>query len=433
MPRPQAPSLVLTPPPVAGRVWVALSGGLDSTVLLHRLAQDAAVRRYGLHALHVHHGLQADADAWAAQCEALCAALDVPVQVHRVRVDTTRGEGIEAAARRARHAAFADVMQAGDIVALAHHRDDQAETFLLRALRASGPDGLAAMRSWRAFGTGWLWRPLLDTPRAALEAYARAASLRWIEDPSNAGTAFDRNFLRHEVLPLLRQRWPHVDAAFARSATLNADAAGLLVRQDRDLLARAATADPAALQVAPLRDACAAARARALRRWIDALSLPPLPAEGVATIDAHLLDAPADAQAEFAWHGAIVRRWGGLLHAERPRPALPEDWQAEWDGAAPLVLPDGGLLRLEDEGDPLMVPLRLTARRGGERIALPGRSHRHALKDVLQSLGVPPWERRQLPLLWQGDALWAAGDLVLSAACDAWLRAHGRRLAWRRG
>jgi len=200
-----------------------------------------------------------------------------------------------------------------------------------------------------------------------------------------------------------------------------------------DLLARAATADPAALQVEALRDAGAAARARALRHWIEGLSLPPLPAEGVARIDAHLLDARADAQAEFAWHGAVVRRWRGLLHAERQRPALPDDWQVDWDGAAPLVLPDGGVVSLEDQGAPFDVPLRLTARRGGERIALPGRAHRHALKDVLQSLGIPPWERRQLPLLWRDDVLWAAGDLVLSAECDVWLRTAGRRLAWRRG
>ncbi len=429
----ERPSLVLSPLPVAGPVWVAFSGGLDSTVLLHRLAQDRVVRRHGLQAVHVHHGLRPEADAWAAHCEAQCSTLDVPLQVHRVQVDTDAGEGVEAAARRARHAVFAAIMQAGDIIALAQHRDDQAETFLLRALRASGPDGLGAMRPWRAFGAGWLWRPLLDTPRSALEAYAHAASLSWIEDPSNADTAFDRNFLRQEVLPLLRTRWPQVDAAFARSAALNADAAGLLAAQDRHLLARAATADPAALQVAPLRDACSASRARVLRQWIAARSLPALPAEGIARIDADLLGARADAQAEFAWHGAIVRRWRGLLHAERQRPALPDEWQADWDGAARLALPDGGSVWLEGGHDPLDVPLRVTARRGGERIALPGRPHRHALKDVLQSRGVPPWERRQLPLLWQGDTLWAAGDLVLSAACDAWLRTHGRRLAWRRG
>lgn len=431
--RPPSPSLPLLPAATEGRVWVALSGGRDSTVLLHRLAQDPDLRRRGLGAVHVHHGLQPEADAWVAHCAAACAALDVPLQVRHVRVDATRGEGPEAAARHARREAFAAVMAPGDILATAHHLEDQAETFLLRALRASGPDGLAGMRPWRRFGPGWQWRPLLRTPRDALQAYALAHGLRWIEDPSNARTDADRNFLRHDILPRLRLRWPQADAAFARSATLSAEAADLLARQDDRLLAEAATADPAALAIAPLREVARAQRARVLRRWIERLSLPPLPAEGVARIEAHLLDARADAQAEFVWQGAVVRRWRGLLHAERMRGILPADWHADWDGTVPLAVPEGGSLSLEGGDHRFDTPLRVGARRGGERIALPGRSHHHALKDVLQALGIPPWERRQLPLLWRGDMLWAAGDLVLSAAADTWLRTHGARLVWQRG
>lgn len=427
------PSLNLLPAHAASHVWVAFSGGLDSTVLLHRLAHDAVIRRQGLSAVHVHHGLQAEADAWAAHCATVCHALDVPLRTVRVQVDRERGDGLEAAARHARHAAFAATMGHGDVLAIAHHRDDQAETFLLRALRASGPDGLAAMRPWRTFAPGWLWRPLLETPRDDVHAYARAHALAWIEDPSNARIDLDRNFLRHDVLPLLERRWPQAKAAFARSATLSADAADLLADQDASWLARAATADPAAMRVEPLREASAAQRARVLRRWIAELSLPPLPAEGVAHIEAHLLDARTDAQAAFAWQDAIVRRWRDLLHAERQRPALPADWRMAWNGVAPCLLPDGGRLVLESDGAGFDTPMTLTARRGGERIALPGRSHTHALKDVLQSLGVPPWERRQLPLLWHQDQLWAAGDLVLSADGDAWLRAQGARLAWQRG
>ena len=147
-------------------ILVGLSGGLDSTVLLHLLAH-SPLRANGLRAIHVHHGLHADADAWAAHCEALCAGFDIPLTVVRVEV-RDNGDGPEASARAARHAAFESELRDGEVIALAHHRDDQAETFLLRALRGSGADGLGAMRAWRAFSRGWLWRPLLAQPREAL-------------------------------------------------------------------------------------------------------------------------------------------------------------------------------------------------------------------------------------------------------------------------
>ena len=415
----------------AGRTWVGLSGGLDSTVLLHLLASDDRVRRRGLRALHVHHGLHPDADAWAAHCETLCTSLDVPVGIVRVPV-VAAGEGPEAAARAARHAAYAAALDDDDTMALAHHQGDQAETFLLRALRASGPDGLAAMPAWRRCGRGWLWRPLLGVPREALRAHAEAHGLRWLEDPSNRDVALDRNYLRHRVLPLLRARWPAADAALARSAALSAEAATLLEGGDTAALARVATDDPAVLSCPALAALPAARRARVLRHWIALLGLPPLPAGGIARIECELLPAAGDGQARFAWRDAEVHAWRGGLHAGRAVAALPADWSATWDGKAPLALPGDGTLRLEP-AVPFDARVTVRARRGGERITLPGRGHSHALKHVLQDGGVPPWLRRALPLLLDPDgAVLAAGDVVASAGFDAWLRGHGTRLAWAR-
>ncbi|KLD74514.1 tRNA(Ile)-lysidine synthetase, partial [Xanthomonas hyacinthi DSM 19077] len=224
------------PDPAPAAVLVGLSGGLDSSVLLHALAQQPQYRRAGLRALHVHHGLHADADAWADHCAAFCAALAIPLQVRRVQVPRDGGHGLEAAARQARRTAFAQALAAGEWLALAQHRDDQAETFLLRALRASGADGLAAMQPLRDFAHGMLWRPLLALPRSDLHAYAQRHALRWIEDPSNADPGFDRNFLRLQLLPLLRQRWPHADAALARSAQLCGEAGALLDDGDQAAL-----------------------------------------------------------------------------------------------------------------------------------------------------------------------------------------------------
>ena len=410
---------------------LGLSGGLDSTALLHRLARDARLDNGRLRALHVHHGLHADADGWAAHCQWTCEALGIPLAVIRVAVEH-RGEGLEAAAREARYAAFADALRDGELLVTAHHLDDQAETFLLRALRASGPDGLAAMRPWRAFARGWHWRPLLETPRAALLDYARRHRLQWIDDPANASLDFDRNFLRRQVMPLLRARWPQADAAFARSAALSAQASELLDTEDEAALASCATLDAHAIAVAPLLALPAARRARALRRWIQRLDLPPLPGQAIARIESDLLSARGDGEPVFRWGQAQLRRWRDLLYAARVVPPLTQDWQAGWDGRGRLLLPDGGALSLQG-ADALPAAAWVTARRGGERIRLPGRAHSHALKKVLQDLGVPPWERERLPLLRDaaGDVL-AAGDLVHAAGFDAWLRANGARLAWSR-
>src|SRR5699024_10426123 len=227
---------------------------------------------------------------WADHCRRACDAMGVPLEVLRVRV-RQHGQGPEAAAREARYEALATAMRAGDSLVLAHHREDPAETFLLRALRGSGVDGLAAMRRWRPFGPGRLWRPLLETPRGELEAYARVHRLDWIEDPGNHGTEFDRNFLRNRMLPLLASRWPHAAGALARSATLCAEASAQLGVHDRALLDGVRAGADDRLSRAALRALEAPARARVLRAWVGLLGLPALPADGVRRIERELLPA----------------------------------------------------------------------------------------------------------------------------------------------
>ena len=411
-------------------VVVALSGGLDSTVLLHALAATPAIRARGLRAVHIHHGLNPAAGDWATHCERTCAAMDIPLRVVEVEVDKRSKLGLEAAAREARHAALAGELARGELLALAHHRDDQAETFLLRAMRASGPDGLAAMRVLRPFAQGWLWRPLLDVPRADLLAYAQAHALDWIEDPANASLDHDRNFVRHRVMPLLRERWPQADAALARAAALNADAADLLADDDALALEAARTDDPHVLLREALRALPAARRARVLRRWIAGLGFPPLPGEGIAQFEADLEAGADDADFAFEWGDVALRRWRDRLRVARACPALPAGWTDAWDGRMPLILPDGGTLVLE--GAPAFdAPLRVRLRTGGERIVLSGRTHSHSLKHALQDAAVPSWERACLPLLVDADdGVLAAGDRLLSATLDAWLRTRGARLRW---
>lgn len=405
---------------------VGFSGGLDSTVLLHALA---AVKPVGLRAIHVHHGLHENADAWAAHCERNCKALGIELVIERVHVEST-GLGREGAARAARHAAFARVLKDGEVLALAHHRDDQAETFLLRALRGSGVDGLAAMRPWRTYARGWLWRPLLKTSRDALRDHANAHALAWIEDPSNDDASLDRNFLRTQLMPLLRTRWPHADATFARSAALSADAADLLLAGDDAELTHLRNDDDT-LMVDGLRALLAPRRARVLRRWVAQRGLPPLPGNGIDHIERDLQQTRADGEARFEWAGACIQHWRGRLHLQPTPIAIPHDWAQPWDGSGILELPTGATLELIG-ANCFDAPLRVHARQGGERILLTGRTHHHALKHVLQDRDVPPWRRIAMPLLSDaGGVLQAAGDCILSAALDAWLHAHGARLDWR--
>ena len=403
----------------AAGVVVALSGGLDSSVLLHRLAAQRAARARGLRAVHVHHGLHADADAWAAHCQRACAGLGVPLRVLRVDVPRDRGLGPEGSARAARLAAYADTLGAGEVLALAHHLDDQAETFLLRALRASGPEGLAAMRPWRRFGHGWMWRPLLQQPRAGIEAWARAHGLTWIEDPANADPAHARSLLRHAVMPLLRSRWPDADAALARSAALCAEAADLLADDDEavlDALLGPATGSAARpLPLGTLATLSPPRRARLLRAWTAGLGLPPLPGSGITALEA-LGRARGDGAAEYHWAGARVRAWRGHLHAMPERAPLPTGWSRLWDGRDPLHLPGGGRLVL-DGTEAFDAPLRAHARQGGERMLMPGRTHTHSLKHLFQDSDHPPWIRQRMPLLSDSDGrVLAAGDGLLSGA-----------------
>ena len=404
-------------------VLVGFSGGLDSTVLLHALAADPAVRARGLRALHVDHGLQAASGAWSRACGEACAALGIELVVRKVQV-VAAGDGPEAAARIARRAAFAAELRAGEWLALAHHRDDQAETVLLRLLRGAGSQGLAGMRATVPFAAGTLWRPLLDVPRADLLAAAHAAGLRWQDDPSNTDAAFDRNYLRLHVLPALAARWPQASASLAHSAALLAADADALANETAIRLASLQGLDPHRLSRPRLRALAPAWRARVLRAWVASLGLPPLPAHLVEVIESELLPARDDAQAEVAWAGARMRAWCDDVHADLARAPLSDTWEATWDGTGPIALPNGASLVCLDTagGDDVpeairaFAPMRLAARRGGERIRLPGRGHSHAVKKQLQALGVPPWEREQLPFVHAADGeLLAVGDVLVSA------------------
>jgi len=297
-----------------GGLAVAFSGGMDSSALLHALAQLPAARARGLRAVHVDHGLHADSASWAAHCRDFAMALDVPLHVVRAHVERDAGTGLEDAARRARLKAFAQESYSGEILALAQHRGDQAETVLLKLLRGAGPEGLGAMRELRKHENGLLWRPLLDLPRAALADYASEHALRWIEDPSNAQTHLSRNFLRHEILPRLTQHWPQAEAALAHSATWLRAAADYIDAQSTAALANLRGTEPATLDWRGWLALPDALRDPVLRRWLRECGLNEPAHFHVAELERQLL-AANDRQPCVTFDDTQLRRHRGWLHA----------------------------------------------------------------------------------------------------------------------
>jgi tRNA(Ile)-lysidine synthase len=421
---------------VAGPILVALSGGLDSTVLLHALAASRAARERGLRAVHVDHGLNADSAMWARQCADFAKQIGVPLETRTVDIARTPGLGLEATARRARYGAIEEMLHAGEILALAHHRDDQAETVLLKLLRGAGPEGLGAMRTLRRLGRGFAWRPLLTLPRASLRGYAEEHKLVWIEDPSNADFSLDRNFLRIEVLPRIARRWPEAEASIAQSAQWARAAADFIDDEAERALAQVQGLDPATLRFREWLALPDALRDPVLRRWLRSIALPEPTQFQVAELVRQLGEAGEDRQPCVRWPGVEVRRYRDLLHALAPLQFAPLDWTAEFTGEA-LVLPaEIGVLRLvalTNEAVPprLSKPAFVRFRRGGENLRLSGTAFTRELRDLLQEAGIPPWQRSRLPLVFGADGeLLAVADLWLSDAGARQLASAKARLEW---
>lgn len=413
----------------AGAICVAFSGGGDSAVLLHALSSLTAVRTRGLRAVHVDHGLQPDSQQWSKDCTAFAARFNIPCRSVAVTVDP-REHGIEAAAREARYEALQAELTPGELLLTAHHGDDQAETVLLRLLHGAGAEGLAGMRRLRRFGSGWLWRPLLDLPRATLLEYAQHHTLPWVEDPSNRDPRFARSFLRQEVLPALRRRWPDAATRIARSAERLRAESDLLLAEAKRNLAMARTLNTSALRIDVLLAQPAALQRLVLGLWLDECGLQRPPAAIWERAVAEMLLARPDAEPKIAWGVTELRRYRDLLYCMPRLPAADRQWNLAWDGMAALDLPHG-FGRLSFDPTPTdRMDLQIRPRRGGERIRLHGQQHSD-LRKRLQEIGLPPWQRERMPLLFDATGeLQAAGDLLLAADLRTQLAAMNCQLVW---
>ncbi|MDO9317669.1 MAG: tRNA lysidine(34) synthetase TilS [Gammaproteobacteria bacterium] len=443
--------------PEGSRLVVAFSGGLDSSVLLwalYRLLQQSNPGAFGLAAIHVNHGLSPNAASWQQFCADTCVRLGIELSVERVHISRHAGASLENLARQQRYAAFTRCLQPGDCLVMGHHLDDQAETFLLRTLRGSGPRGLAAMPGTRTLGHGAslrpLLRPLLAVTRQALEDFARAQQLQWIEDESNDATVFDRNYCRHELLPVIARRWPAYRENWLRSAQLCAEAEELLQELAAQDYALTATEDETVIAVDALNRLSPARQRNLLRYWLQRLRVADPGWNALQQIVTELLPAAVDAQPEVSWGDRceqggeegradgsrnseavrrVLRRYRDRLYLLHTVPPLASQECYEWCPPAPLALPGNGGLRVSPScGSGLRqlqqdTVLRIRYRQGGESFRLAGRRTR-PLKKILQDAVVAPWLRERLPLLYAGDELVCIPGI---GVCEGWQAQEGER------
>ncbi|PKO25540.1 MAG: tRNA lysidine(34) synthetase TilS [Betaproteobacteria bacterium HGW-Betaproteobacteria-8] len=414
---------------------LAFSGGLDSCVLLHLLAEHRSALGFELQAMHVHHGLSPNADDWATFCKQTCTHLNIPLQIVHVEVAQDGGTGIEAAARQARYQALFGAK--ADYIVLAHHQDDQAETLLLQLFRGSGVKGLAAMAMMDKKRR--LLRPLLDTSREELLQYATARRLSWIEDESNLDRRYDRNYLRHDLMPLIEARFKSAKKVLARTAGHMAESAGLL----DDLAQIDAACSGLSLreirQRLPLDclQRLSLPRGRNLLRWW--LSLNQLDMPNAARLEEmlnQLLSARADAVISVKISSdAHLRRFRNEVYVEYRCDSSP--FSLLWSGQPQLVLPDGSRLTFEKRtGQGLaserlgIDKLRIASREGGERFKPDAQRPTRTLKHLLQEAEIPPWERQKLPLIYLDDELALVPGIGVTANMQAQAGETGLVIEW---
>ena len=406
-------------------IWVAYSGGCDSHALLHSLVALRAELSAEIKAIHINHGLSPLANEWEQHCRTICENLDVAYTA--IKVDaSSKNKSPEEAARHARYAEWKKLLKKDEVIVLAHHQDDQAETVLLQLLRGSGVKGLAAMPAQQRFSQGLLARPMLGFLREEIVAYAAEQKLNWIDDPSNFDTDFDRNFLRHDIVPLLETRWPALKKTLSRTAAHTAEADQLLsglaaqdwltIKNDQQI------------QISLLTTLDEKRQRNVLRYWLATVCQVSLPdTVHLQRILDEVLTAADDATPEVIWRGGEVRRYQGMLYAQEKHIEQDNSKVLSWtELEKPMELGAGLLLSAKAaSGEGLSqaklkhVDVTVRFRQGGESCRPTGRGNTQQLKKLFQEWQVPPWKRASIPLIYVNGELAAVVGYCHSEAYAA--------------
>jgi tRNA(Ile)-lysidine synthase len=390
---------------------VALSGGIDSVVLLHLLYQLQKKYHFTLKASHVHHGLSINADKWVNFCETLCAKLSIPLDVHYVKLPQKKSLGIEGEARQLRYEKLLQTKT--DLVVLAHHEDDQAETFLLQLIRGAGVKGLSSMAYFDE--QRHLWRPLLNTSRSDIETYAKQHKLKWIEDESNQNIDFDRNFIRSKVLPTLKNRFSHIIKVISRSSSHLAEAQHLLDDLAKIDLKSYLKSDKYKhkLQVKTLNKLSLYRAKNVLRYWLE-LNDQMMPSKDLLDeLLRQVLTAKKDAELKIQISKEFeIRRYQDTIYIVPKNEKDEKNYEMIWKGELEMILPNGQKLTFKKvKGRGINVKflsdqtLKIRNRQGGEFFKPDSKRPTKKIKQMFQESDLPPWERENLPLIFVGDDL----------------------------
>lgn len=401
-------------------IYIAYSGGIDSHVLLHLYASDKQLKNQ-ITAVYINHGLQKEAESWAKHCKSVCDNVGVKFLSITVNATAKPGESPEEAARNARYEALKSLLGKDDVLLLAQHSEDQLETVLLQLFRGGGLKGLSGMPESMTLGQGKLVRPLLDISKAEIIEYAKAHELDWIEDPSNQQSDYDRNFLRNDIIPLLKQRWSSLDKTVSRSAKHCANAQVLLADLTDDLLTTVINHSDNTLSINRLQSYSLLQQPLIIRQLFQHLGLKMPSQDFVQRILGQVVAVREDADPVLSAKGYSIRRYRDKLYCLKPSQKIVADDLIWPSGEASLKIAEDMPLEVVESSSGIptkqWLASRITVkfRSGGESIKLSGRSGHHSLKNLYQEAGIPPWERVRVPLIYLDGKLAAVGEHWISA------------------
>jgi tRNA(Ile)-lysidine synthase len=420
-------SLARLPSPT--RYWVGFSGGADSTALLQALHECRDRLVAPIYALHFHHGLQREADAWREHCRRFCRERDIPYHAEQLEITTEGRTSAEEEARNCRYRAVASILGENEMYLTAHHAEDQSETLFLNLMRGSGIEGLAGIPVLRNLELGWVARPLLDLQRRQLTGFLESRGIGWLTDPSNEDLSFDRNYVRQELFPLLERRWPGLVRRLsrtARNARITAAAMAMFIEHQSGELIR----DGMKMPLLQLLELDTEMQTLILRQWLRRHEVPALPEARLREFLSQLAAADPQSSAEVQWEDWMIKlyRHELWLHRRKPFMACPE---RKWTTGMTIDLgPDSGRLVLRGEPASLPGGWVARARKSGDRIRSVPHGPSRKIKHFFQAASIPPWLRAGIPVLeWDGEPV-ALGDWVVSHRLRQWLAEKGLEYRW---